>query len=513
MQWKKRKETIDIGKKIKDEPNIQSELKKSLEENITALKSFFKDDDTLITRRFQNQYNENIKCCILFIDGMANNEIVNENIIKPIIINNNIDEKSNTIDRVMYQVIVSNDVKKTSGINKLLEAIMYGNTVLLVDGAEEALTISSRGWSTRAIEEPQGEKTVRGPREGFVESIMMNLTMIRRRLLTHDLKFKFRVLGEKSNTKICLCYIDGIVNKKILGEVQKRLDEIKMDGILASGYIQELIRDSPWSPFKSIGATERPDIVAAKLLEGRIAIVVDGTPLVLTIPHVFIEYFQANEDYYINFYYSSISRLIRTLCFIITISLPAIFIALITYHQEMIPTPLTISIAAARQSVPFPSAVAMFGLLVVFEILRETGTRMPSYIGQAFAIVGTLVIGQAAVEARFVSAPMVIMAALTGITGLAIPRIKGAAILLRFTFLLLASILGLYGFIFGVIGLLIHLFDMRSFGVPYMLNLTNLDPEAIQDTAIRAPWMYMKYRPKFIAASNRIRNTTGGSKK
>lgn len=495
-----------------DKTPVQISLSKSLEANIKLLKNLFIDDDTLIIRRFQNQQNTDIKYCIFFIEGMVNNQLINEDIIKPIVLSSNPGSKSN-IDIIMNRVILSNNLEKTAEVTKLIEAIVNGNTVLLIEGEEDALTINTKGWNTRAIEEPQGEKVLRGPREGFNESIMMNLSMIRRRLQTHDLKFKFRVLGVKSHTKICLCYIDDIVNKKILDEVQKRLDTVNIDGIMASGYIQELIMDSPWSPFKTLGATERPDIVAAKLLEGRIAILVDGTPVALTIPHIFIEYFQANEDYYTNFYYSSISRLIRILCFIITTSLPATFNALITYHQEMVPTPLIMSIAAARQNVPFPSVIELLGLLLVFEILRETGTRMPTYIGQAFSIVGTLVIGQAAVEARFVSAPMVIISALTGITGLAIPRIKGAAIILRFTFLLLASILGLYGYIFGVIGLLILLFDMRSFGVPYMLNLMNLNAEDIKDTAIRAPWLYMKYRPKFIAANNRIRNTSGGKKK
>jgi spore germination protein KA len=197
----------------------------------------------------------------------------------------------------------------------------------------------------------------------------------------------------------------------------------------------------------------------------------------------------------------------------LTISFPAIFIALTTFHQEMVPTPLIKSISAARQSVPFPTGVETFILLVAFEILREAGTRMPTNIGQALSIVGALVLGQAAVEARIVSAPIVIVVALTAITGLCLPRVKGAEIILRFLFLLLSSIIGLYGFNFGVIGLLIHLFSIRSFGVPYMLSISTYDPSDIKDTLIRAPWIYMKYRPKFIAPYNRVRNTTTRGKK
>lgn len=230
----------------------------------------------------------------------------------------------------------------------------------------------------------------------------------------------------------------------------------------------------------------------------------------MTLPFVFIEYFQASEDYYNNFFYASITRLIRVLGYIITLSVPAVYIALTAYHQEMIPTPLLLSISAARQGVPFPTIVEEIGLLFVFEILRETGVRMPTAIGQTISIIGALVLGQAAVEAKLVSAPIIIVVALTGITGLIIPRLKGANILIRLVLLLLSAFLGLYGFVFGIIVLLIHLFGMRSFGIPYMLNFNSLKPQDLKDTVIRAPWWYMHYRPKFIAANNYINKVKGG---
>ena len=492
--------------------NVEITLDKTIEKNITLFKELFKNDDTLIVRCFENQNDNNIKCSILFIDGMVNSTIVNENIIKPIVLSTFINSTNNVMDDIIYHVLISNNVERTSEINKLIEVIVRGDTVLFLEGSEEALIISSKGWQTRTIEEPEGEKILQGPREGFTESIMINLSMIRRKISTNNLKFQFRVLGVQSHTRICLCYVEGIVNGKILNELNKRLDTINMDGIIGAGYIEELIRDSPFSIFKTIGSTERPDIVAAKLLEGRIAVVIDGTPVVLTLPYVFIEYFQTNEDYYINFYFASFNRLLRILSFILSISLPGVFVALTAFHQEMVPTPLIKSIAAARQGVPFPTVIETLGLLITFDILRETGTRMPQQIGQALSIVGALVLGQAAVEARFVSAPVIIIVALTGITGLAIPRIKGAQIIIRLILLLFSSIIGLYGYIFGLIGLLIHLFGLRSFGVPYMLGLMDFKSQDIKDTAIRVPWIYMKYRPKFIAAGNRLRNVSGGKK-
>lgn len=488
-------------------------LSSSLQANVDLIKKIFNDVDTLVVRYFENQLDNNVKCCILFIDGMINNEITNENIIKPIIQSNFLVGQSGNIDSILNHVIFSNNASKTEYVDKIIEGIMNGDTVFFLEGAAAALVISTKGWNTRSITEPEGEKTIRGPREGFTESLIMNLTMIRRKLLTPDLKFKLRTIGVRSNTKVCLCYIEGIVNDKILNEVNKRLDTIDIDGILASEYIQEYIKDSPFSPFKTIGSTERPDIVAAKLLEGRIAILVDGTPVVLTVPYVFIEYFQSNEDYYVSFYFSSINRLLRILCFILSTSVPALFVGIVAFHQEMIPTPLAISISASRQNIPFPVVVEALGLLIVFEIIRETGIRMSTQASQAFTIVGALVIGEGAVNARFVSAPIVIIIALTGITGLTVPRMKGATILLRVLFLILTSILGLYGFTCGVIGLLIHLFQLRSFGVPYMLGLMTLNPQDIKDTAIRVPWFYMKYRPKFITSNNMMRKADGGKKK
>ena len=509
---KKNKHPNNERSKNKNIKNVEITLGKTLEKNITIFKELFKNDDTLIVRCFENQNNNNIKCSILFIDGMVNSTIVNENIIKPIVLSTFINSTNNVMDDIIYHVLISNNVERTSEINKLIEVIVRGDTVLFLEGSEEALIISSKGWHTRAIEEPESEKILQGPREGFTESIMINLSMIRRKISTNDLKFQFRVLGVQSHTRICLCYVEGIVNGNILNELNKRLDTINMDGIIGAGYIEELIRDSPFSIFKTIGSTERPDIVAAKLLEGRIAVVVDGTPVVLTLPYVFIEYFQTNEDYYINFYFASFNRLIRILSFILTISLPAIYVALTAFHQEMVPTPLIKSISAARQGVPFPTVVETLGLLITFDILRETGTRMPQQIGQALSIVGALVLGQAAVEARFVSAPAIIIVALTGITGLAVPRVKGAQIIIRIILLFFSSIIGLYGYIFGLIGLSIHLFGLRSFGVPYMLGLMDFKSQDIKDTAIRVPWIYMKYRPKFIAAGNRLRNVSGGRK-
>ncbi|QUH19234.1 spore germination protein [Alkaliphilus sp. B6464] len=487
-------------------------LSSSLDKNIETIKEIFNNDDTLINRIFKNQHNPGLEYCIFFVNGMVDSRLINENIIEPIITNHIIEEGADSINQLHHQIIAADNVTKTKDIAKIIEGIVSGDTILFVEGSSESLIIDTKQYETRSIEEPVSEKVLRGPREGFTEHIITNLAMIRRKLKTNDLKFEFTVLGQQSRTRACICYIDGIVNKKILNELYKRLDSFSIDGVLDVNYIQEFIKDSPLSMFDTIGNTERPDVVAAKLLEGRIALILDGTPVVLTLPYLFIEYFQSNEDYYISFTFASIGRFLRVISFFITISTPAIYLALITFHQETIPTPLLLSIAAARQGVPFPTVVELLVLLIVFEILRESGIRMSTHMGESLSIVGALVLGQAAVEARFISAPIVIIVAITAITGFMIPGIKGASITLRFSFLLLSAMLGLYGYMFAASALLIHLFRLRSFGVPYMANLTSLHLQDLKDTAIRAPWWYMKYRPKFLTYKNIKREASGGIK-
>ncbi|MCX8131316.1 MAG: spore germination protein [Clostridia bacterium] len=484
-------------------------LAKSIEENISLLENMFSGDEMLITRRFQNKYLSDANCCILYFDGMVNTELLNENIIQPILGNNLCEgiTRNNLLEELQYKVLAANNIKTSEDISKIVNSIINGETIFLLEGYERALIISLKGWQTRSISEPESAKVVRGPREGFTESITTNLSLVRRKINNPDLKFKFSEIGERTRTKICICFIEGLAHESILNELENRLKKIEIDAVLDSGYIQELIRDEPFSPFDTVGASERPDVIAAKLLEGRIALFVDGSPFVLTVPYILAETTQSNEDYYNNFIFSSINRLFRTSSAILSLIIPSAYLAIVTFHQEMLPTHLLLSIAASRQGVPFPTALSMFIMLLVFDVLREAGTRMPSPIGQAINIVGTLVLGQAAVEARLVSAPVVIITSISGILTLINKNLIGSVIIIRFIFLVLASILGIYGLIFGFIALVIHLVSIRSFGVPYMLSITSIKNHSGQDIWIRAPWWTMTLRPKIIGARNLVRQS------
>lgn len=495
----------------KDKPP-QGKLGKDLNENIKTFKDIFKNDDTLVIREFENSAKDSVKLCCLYIDGMVNNKMLNDDVIRPAMYNTSIDKDDDVITLLQEKVIFSNDAKKYSEISKLIEQMLYGDTIFLAEGCSDGLILNTKGWLTRAITEPEAEKAQRGPREGFSEAILVNLTMLRRKLKTQNLKIEFKSIGAQTNTKVCVCYIEGIVNESVLKEVHNRLDKINIDGILDSGYITEMIKDERLSPIKTVGSTERPDVVAAKLLEGRVAIVVDGTPMVLTVPYLFVEYFQTNDDYYVNYIFSGINRILRIMGAFISISIPAVYLSFVTYHQELIPTSLLLSITSARQGVPVPTIVEELLILLAFELLREASLRMPSNIGAALSIVGALVLGQAAVEAKFISAPMVIVAAITAITGLMIIKLKGATILTRLALLLLSSVAGMYGYVFGMASLLLYLCSIRSFGIPIMQGLSPSTLSDLQDVAIRTPWWNMKYRPKFLAPDNPVRNGSKGGK-
>ncbi len=472
----------------------------SLEENAALIKGLFKDDDTIIVRNVVNENDREMRFCAVYCEALANSAVINESIIKPLILTHASPSQSSYADVICESVLQTGEVKKTDSFKDIVEAVAYGDTVLFMEGSDKAVYLDTKSFTLRQPAEPPTENVLSGPREGFTEGLMNNISYLHRRLRTNDLKFKIIKIGERSKTDCCVCYIESLVNKQILDELFSRLNKIKIDAVIDANYLSELLRDNKASPFKTIGKTERPDSVTGKILEGRIAVLVDGTPVVLTLPYLFIENFQSPEDYYINYYYySSFSRLLRIIGFFITITVPAFYIAVVAYHHEMLPTALLSSITIDRRNVPFPAAVEAFLLLTMFEIIRETGIRMPSNIGQALSIVGALVIGQAAVEAKLIAAPMIIIVSITAITGLLIPKLFGPAIIIRYMLLLLSSLLGLFGFIIGISFFLIHILGLKSFGVSQMSQIGDLKLQDVKDTFIRSPWQFMDKRTEKIA--------------
>ncbi|OMD10121.1 spore germination protein [Paenibacillus odorifer] len=496
------------GNSNTSQKNTKSEqtLSTSLDEMMTVFRDIFKNDGTLRIRVFSNMFSDSLRFGLVYVDGMVDKHMIQEGIIKPVMAfdftEKDCGNKAELMENIRTQVISISDVVASENFDEMIYAIIAGKTLLLMDGYAGVLNIGAQGWETKALAEPVTEKSVKGPREGFTESLLVNLTLIRRRVQDSELKFVFSSLGTRSKTPICICYMEGLASPAILKELQNRMEQIDIDLILDTASLAELIRDEPYSPFEMTGSTERPDAVVSNMMEGRVAVLIEGSPFAMTVPYVFVENFQASSDYYINFYFGSFNRMLRVFGAFLSISIPALYVALVTYSQEMIPTMLLLSISTARVAVPFPTIVEALFMLTIFEILREAGERIPTYIGQAISIVGALVLGQAAVEARIVSAPMIIVVGLTGIMTLLNPRLTGPLIIVRTLLLGASFFLGIYGYFLGMLGLVVHLMSLRSFGVPYMLGVGSIRPQDIKDTAIRAPWWHMYLRPALIGARN-----------
>ncbi len=469
----------------------------NLKTDIQTFNDIFKNDATLRIKHICARKSVTFNAALLYIDGMVDSNQVNEAIIKPLVMMNVEDDSQNIAEYIEKQMLFARDVKTQNEISKILEGILYGEALLLIDSSPTALMLDVKGWRTRGISEPQNERILQGPREGFDEASLLNLAMIRRRLQTPDLCIDITRVGKRSNTAVFICYLGTLANPKTIKILKEKLNKIDIDGILDTNYIIEEISPHPFSLFKTAGLTERPDVVAARLLEGRIAIVVDGTPMVATIPYLFSENFQSDEDYYQTFWMGTLGRIMRYFCFAIAIFAPALFVAITTLHPEFLPTSFVITVTKLRSAVPFSVVTETIGMILIFEILKEAGVRMSQNIGPALSIVGGLVVGQAAVEAKIVSAPTLIIVALSGIAGLMLPRLKAAVFYLRFCFILLASFFGLYGLFAGLLTLLMYIVSLSSYGNSYALSLNKASFQSLKDTFVRVPWQYMKTRPFF----------------
>jgi spore germination protein len=481
-----------------------TEIHADLEKNIEILKDLFKDCSDVVFRPFSAG---KLKSYILFVDGFIDTAAIEVNGIKQIL--NEVKEKEISSEALMEQIISLSAVEETSKLDEVVTNVLKGNTLLLIDKAKKALIFDEKGGQRRGVGEPETESAVRGPREGFTEILRVNTALIRHRIRSNRLKIISRDIGEETNTGLAILYVEGLASPDLVKEVLNRIDRIKIDGVLDSGYIEEFIEDSPWSLFPQIQNTERPDTVAANLLEGRIAIIVDGTPFVLIAPATFWQFMQASSDYYNRFHISIFLRLLRVVLMFFALELPSIYVAITTYHQEMIPTTLLFSIAASREAIPFPGFVEALIMEISFEALREAGVRLPQIVGQAVSILGALVIGQAAVEAGIVSAPMVIVVSITGIASFTMPRYNMAISirLLRFPLMLLAGMFGLFGIVLGTLVILTHLCKMRSFGIPYFWPLAPMNPQSLKDIFIRVPWWAMDQRPDQTVKDDTTRQT------
>ncbi|WP_328701098.1 spore germination protein [Aquibacillus kalidii] len=486
----------------------QQKIKISLDQNIKYINETLGNSDDLVSRIISVGQENRMEIGIFYIEGLVDTQHINDFILDPLMVRlENIDQQNDLPTVIQKSIVSVAKVQDAHHLDTALSSLFSGQVIILFDGFTKGFTVGLSGGKSRNVTEPSQESVIRGPKEGFTETIRTNTALIRRKINSPNLWVESMNIGTVTETKISLMYINGIVNKKVLKEVKTRLDKIEIDGILESNYIEELIQDKTFSPFPTINNTERPDVVSASLLEGRVAILVDGTPFVLVVPSLFIEFFHAAEDHYQRWDFSTFIRTLRIMSFFITLLAPSLFIAITTFHQEMIPTPLLISLAAQREGVPFPAFIEALMMEITFEILREGGIRMPKSVGQSISIVGTLVIGTAAVEAGFISAAMVIVVSITAIASFTIPayNMSISIRMIRFIFMGLAASFGLFGITIAFIGLILHLCSLRSFGVPYMSPFGPFNVQDQKDSLFRFPLWGFKTRPRLISQQNRKR--------
>nr|WP_223882052.1 spore germination protein [Niallia endozanthoxylica] len=492
-------------------------LHRDLKTNLEKIKQEVGNSPDVIIREFEIGSNPQIPIAAVYIDGLADKKMVSDFVMRSLMIDHgeakthNIISAQNVFHFVKNNALTLGEVKIIKDWNELILSVLSGNTVILIDRFTEAISGSTSGGESRSVTEPSTQVVIRGPKDSFSESLGTNISLVRRRIKSPNLWLETKQIGNVTQTDVAVMYIKGIANDKLVQEVRRRLDDIEIDGILESGYIEELIQDQTFTLFPTLFNTERPDVVAGNLLEGRVAIFVDGTPFVLIAPTTFFQFFQTSEDYYHRFDITIAIRLLRYAALLIGLLGPSVYVAAITFHQEMIPTPLLISLAEQREGVPFPPFVEAILMEATLEFLREAGIRMPRAVGQAVSIVGALVLGQAAVEAGIVSASMVIVVSITGIANFAIASYSlGISIrLLRFVIILFAGTFGFYGIAISNIMVLAHLCNLRSFGVPYMAPITPFILEDQKDTILRLPWWSFLTRPRLIS-QNKMTRMEGG---
>lgn len=502
-KFKIKKET-NVCESINHQEEKQESLSNNLTENESKFRLIYNNCMDVVFRTFSIGGK---RALLIYIEGLTNIEEVEKSVLSPLA---KVQEEENrNIFSIIQERITVPNIKKIGNYGDCIDEISSGNPVLLVDMIEKGIALSLSKWEKRSIEEPTAEVVVRGPREGFVETLQVNTSLIRRKIRSPLLKLEMMEIGRYSKTKIAIMYIEDLIDQSLLEEVRNRLSRIRIDGILESGMIEEFINDHPYSPFPQVLTTERPDVLTASLLEGRLALLIDGTPVTIIVPTTLFSLLQSGEDYYETFPIGSAIRWLRYFFLLISLLLPSLYVAVITYHQEMVPNTLLISMAASREQIPFPALVEALIMEITFEALREAGLRLPKQVGSAVSIVGAIVIGEAAVNAGIVSAPMVIVVAVTGIASFTIPRYPTAIAfrILRFPIILLAGTLGLLGIMLGIILIIVHLSTLRSFGVPYLSPIAPAKFSEMKDVLWRAPWWKLDTRPHLTGEYNKFRQS------
>jgi spore germination protein KA len=490
----------------------EAKLEKGLEENLRLLQRYAGPSYDFSVRRFKA--GGKVPAALVRLDGLTESKTIEE-ILRTLMVDSRLikapDQAGQIAAAAMEQLLTAPAVRESDNLADLFAGLTRGEAALIFDGTPLALMCDAKGFKTRTIIEPDAERALRGPREGFIENLRANTSLIRRRIRIPHLWIESLTVGELTQTEVAFAYIKGLAREKLVREVRERLRRIKIDGVLESGYVEDFIKDTSYSLFPLTFRTERADKVAAGLLEGRVAIFVDGTPHVLLVPAELPMLLQASDDYYEPPPIGSIIRLLRYTALLISLLLPGFYVAVINFHQELLPTALLLRITATREGVPFPVIFEVLLLDGLFEVLREAGVRLPAAIGPAISIVGALILGDAAIRAGLVSPAVVIVIALTAIASFTAPAFSlGISFrILRFAFTVIGAVFGLFGVQFLLLLTVVHLCSLRSFGVPYLTPFAPMIWRDMKDNLLRVWWWGMRDRPKLLGAREPQRTPPG----
>ncbi len=423
-----------------------------------------------------------VDCFIVHCDGMINKDMLGATVLNILAFKNEETTPQKVYSYIFKESTILPDIKETDDFDEALYFMMSGFAMIFIDEIGKAIAIGVQGMPGRSVAPPVGENNIRGAGEGFVENFKINSAMIRKRLRSRNLVFESVVVGEYSNTAVTLVYLGDKVNKNLLEDIKEKLGRIDKDIIVDSGYITAQITDNKKSFFPTVGYTERPDTAAAKINEGRIVLVVDGSPFVLVLPYIFIENFQNIDDYTRKPYYGTFLRWIKYISAVVSVFLPGFYIATVIYNPEYIPKDLIENIVTTGATTPFPLLLEAMFVWFLFEVLIEAGLRLPKNIGHAIGIVGALVVGETAVSAGIISAPMVIILAFTAISAFVVPFLYTQVIFLRFLNILVGGVFGTLGLIFSAVGLISLLVCTSSFGVPYFAPISPFSKKGLGDS-------------------------------
>ncbi|HHU70299.1 MAG TPA: spore germination protein [Thermoanaerobacterales bacterium] len=482
-------------------PDKQGAISTDLNINLSKIKEEFlvpKNADVVI-REFK--IGRKVDAFIVFVDGMADKATVNDFVLRELMEPEHFKNgfQGSIIDYILENVLSINQVNRVKEYENVVQEVLSGITALFIKGCSESILIESRGFDKRGVEKPSVESVVNGPQEGFTEDLRTNITLIRRILKNRKLVTEITKVGKKNNTNIAIMYLEDVVNPTIVEEVKKRIKSLDIDLVIEGGMLVQLIEDNPLVFFPQVLSTERPDRTVSLVAEGRVAIIVDGSPFVNIVPTTFFEQFHTSEDAYLSWYFGSFIRVIRLFGIFVSALLPGFYIALTTFHQEMLPTDLLITFALSRENVPFPVIVETLIMEISFELIREAGIRVPGVIGPALGIIGAIILGQAAVAANIVSPILIIVIAVTGLGSFSLPNysFSFSMRIVRFFFIFFGAISGYFGISAAIIILGGIACSIKSFGVPYFAPIAPKTKSG-PDILLRGPLWLQKERPDYL---------------